>query len=118
MDLLASAARAAAAPSLDAVPLLGNVTPAALSAAKGSLLKGISDALDAGIDLPAILAAASAVHAGYVAAKEEANVRAAHAASHNDGTAGAGDEEYVGPRLIPLHTSVLTYLINRLHSDG
>ena len=116
MDLLASAARAAAAPSLEAVPLVDRVTPEALSEAKGSLLKGISDALDAGIDLPAILAAASAAHAGYVAAKEAK--RAAHAASHNDGTAGAGDEEYEGPRLIPLHTSVLTYLINRLHSDG
>ena len=120
-DPLASAARAAAAPSLEAVPLLGCVTPEALSEAKGSLLKGISDALVAWIDLHAILATAAAAHAGYVAAKEEAHAARAAAlaaaASHNDGTAGAGDEEYEGPRLIPLHTSVLTYLINRLH-DG
>ena len=50
----------------------------------------------------------------------EAEVAAAArdaAAAHNDGTAGAGDEEYEGPRLIPLHISVLTYLVNKVHSD-
>ena len=122
MDPLDSAARAAASPTLDAVPLLGHVSPAALSAAKISLLKGLSDSLLVGIDLSAILAAAAAAHAGYAAAREEVIARAAYtvssAASHNDGTAGAGDEEYEGPQLIPLHTSVLTYLVNNLHSDG
>ena len=43
---------------------------------------------------------------------------AAPAAAHNDDTAGEGIEGYEGPRLIPLHTSVLAYLVNRLHSDG
>ena len=123
MDPLAAAARAAAAPSLDAVPvpLFGQVTPEALSAAKASLLTGLSDALVAGIGLPSILAAATAAHAGFAAAREEARARAALTAdaSHNDGTAGdaCGDEEYEGPRLIPLHTSVLTYLVNKLRSD-
>ena len=79
MDPLAAAARAAAAPSLDAVPvpLFGQVTPEALSAAKASLLTGLSDALVAGIGLPSILAAATAAHAGFAAAREEARARAA-----------------------------------------
>lgn len=41
------------------------------------------------------------------------------AALHNDGTAGpdCDFEAYEGPRLIPLHSSVLTYLVNKLCSD-
>ena len=42
---------------------------------------------------------------------------AALAAAHNDVRAGAGDEEYEGPRLLPLHASVLTFLVNKLRSD-
>ena len=132
------AARSATSPSLASVPLIDRVSHAVLSSAKASLLEGLSDAFCAGIGLEVILTAAAAAHAGFLAARAKALACAADAAAHNafdtrsaasadagtalaaahnDGTAGEGIEGYEGPRLIPLHTSVLTYLVSGLHSD-
>ena len=138
MEPLAHAARSAASPSLAGVPLVDHVSHAVLSSAKASLLKGLSDAICAGIGLPATLAAAAAAHAGFLEARAKEWACAADAAEHNafdacsaaaaddgtalagavsDGAAGEGIEGYEGPRLIPLHTSELSYLVNRLRSD-
>ena len=86
-------------PSPDGVP-----TDAVL-AVRARLAQALVDALDLGL-APAL------IHKAALAAS------AVLAAAHNDGSAGEGIVGYEGPRLIPLHTCVLTYLVNRLHSDG
>ena len=122
MEPLAAAARAAASPLLDsAVPLVDHISPGILSASKGSLLKGLVDAVCAGIGLSSIVAAAEAAHAGYTAAREEALARAALAVVHNalvfDSDPEAG-EDYDGPQvLLPMSNDILVKFMNTLHCE-
>ena len=98
MEPLARAARSAASPFLAGVPLVDHISDAVLSSAKESLLKGLSDAVCAGIGLLAILAAAAAAHAGYSAARAEEVARVANAATYNAIEGGGGGGE--GPQLL------------------
>ena len=96
----------------------GGVEPSdELLSVRERLVEALVDALSIQLPSSVIAKAAEAAEAALGKAHEAAREVAADAAAHNDGTAGAGDEEYEGPRLIPLHNSVLTYLVNKLHSD-
>ena len=115
MEPLAHAARSAASPSLGGVPLIDHVSHAVLSSAKVCLLKGLSDAVCAGIGLQVILAAAAAAHAGFLEARAEAVARAAHAASLNVIDGGGGGER---PQLLlRFNDNLLTLFVNELRSD-
>ena len=100
-----SAVRTAALHFLEEGPCPDGVPHDAICAVRERLAEALTDAARVGL-IP------SSIHEAVDAAF------AALSAAHNDGTAGEGVEDHEGPRLIPLHTSVLTYLVNGLHSDG
>ena len=115
MEHYGTAAREAARHALEEAPLPEGVSPDCFVAVQISLSKALADAASIGLLPPLVLKAAEAARAALVNARAVA--LSALAAAHNDGTAGIGDEGCDGPRLIPLHISVLSMLVNGLHSD-
>ena len=115
MEPFLAAAREASRHVLDESPLPDGVTPDAFESARRSLSKALAEAAVFGLPPSVVARAAEAARSAVLSAREAAI--AALAAAHNDVRAGAGDEEYEGPRLLPLHASVLTFLVNKLRSD-